>query len=141
MTLLVRKLKVALFTYLLAIVGMNIVQPVPSVDGGLLMGLLVYPVYLLPLVFLYGILCSILVDQIVLSFKSHFVLASLFLHVFFGLLCPIVYGWLFESLALADLTFKDIFLNPIAILSMVLAVIFFTIDLILKRGPITVRTV
>lgn len=131
--MLVRKMKVALFTSLFAILGINLVLPVPKLDGGLFLGLLVYPVYLVPLVFVYGIAASSLSDWIGSRAKKCAKILSLFLHIFFGVIFPLVFGLLFESLSLADFGLKEIFLAPIAILSMVLAGLFFIIDLFLKR--------
>lgn len=129
-----RKVMVALYTSILAIIVLNIVDPVPSVDGGWALGILVYSTYVVPVIFIYGIITSIISDKISFKVKNYPNISSLVLHLLFGLTFILPYGILFESLPFLEMSLRDIFINPITILSTILATIFFLIDYILKRG-------
>lgn len=129
-----RKVMVALCTSILAIIMLNIVAPVPLVDGGLTLGILVYATYVIPVVFIYGIITSIISDKISFKAKRYPNIFALALHMLFGLSFILPYGVLFESLPFLEMGLKDIFINPIIILSTTLATFFFFIDYIFKRG-------
>lgn len=129
-----RKVMVALYTSILAIIVLNIVDPVPSVDGGWALGILVYSTYVVPVIFIYGIITSIISDKISFKVKNYPNISSLVLHLLFGLTFILPYGVLFESLPFLEMSLRDLFINPITILSTILATIFFLIDYILKRG-------
>lgn len=129
-----RKIMVALYTSILAIIVLNIVEPVSSVDGGWALGILVYSTYVVPVIFIYGIIMSVISDKISFKVKKYSNIFSLALHLLFGLIFILPYGVLFESLPFLEMSLRDIFINPITILSTIFATIFFLIDYILKRG-------
>lgn len=127
-----RKLRVALYTSILAIITMNIMDPVQSGDGGLVIGIVVYSVFIVPIIFFYGIIASIVSDKISLNAKKHPTLLSFVLHILFGLLFILPYSVLFEALPFLQLNIIDILINPVTRLSMPFALTFFMIDFILK---------
>lgn len=119
----IRKVKAAAYTSIFALVFSFIIFPIPMVDGGLLIALLVYPVYVLPVVFIWGVGFSILADK--LAKKPAL---SFFLHLFFGALFPPIFGLVFESLSIKDLG-PDLFI----LFTTILGGIFYGIDYFLKR--------
>lgn len=130
----IRKVMVAVYTSIFAIIVLSIFESVPSVDGGWVLGLLIYSTYLLPVIFIYGITASILSEKLSFRFTLYPNILSLAFHLLFGLAFILPYGILFESLPFLDMSLKDIFINPITIWSVIFSIIFFFIDYILKEG-------
>lgn len=129
-----RKCMAALYTSIFAIIVLNIVVPVPSIDGGWVLGILVYSTYILPIIFIYGIITSVISDKISFKVENYSNVFSLVLHIAFGIVFIFPYGTLCESLPFLEMNLSDIFINRITILSAFIATTFFLIDCILKRG-------
>lgn len=127
-----RKLWVALFTSILAIITMNILEFVPSDEGSLFVGIIVYSAFILPVIFFYGVMASILSDKISLNAKNYPTLFSFALHLLFGLLFILPYGVLFEGLPFLHLNIVDSLINPVTGLSVSFALTFFVFDHMLK---------
>ncbi|PYZ93371.1 hypothetical protein CR194_09285 [Salipaludibacillus keqinensis] len=128
-----RKIMVAVYTSILAVLILNIVEPVPSEDGGWVIGILAYSIHVVPIVFIYGIISSVISDRISFKVKKYSNVISLALHILFGMAFILPYGVIIESIPFTQLTFSEIFFNYATLLFSIFAFIFFSIDYILKQ--------
>lgn len=127
-----RKIYVALFTSILAVIVLNIMAPVPYQDGGLILGFVVYSLYIVPIVFIYGIISSVISDKLSVNAKKYKEITSLGFHIFWGLFFIIPYSIFYEYKPFASLNFIEVVTHPIPVLCFVLSVVFFIIDRILR---------
>ncbi|MBU9719835.1 MULTISPECIES: hypothetical protein [Bacillaceae] len=127
-----RKIMVAIITSLIAVIVLNIVAPMSEADGGLFLGLLVYPIYIVPVVFIYGIISSVISELISAKVKSFNNALSLLLHMAFGAGFILPYGVYLESIPFTQHSFTEILLHPMTVYSTIFATIFFLIDYIVK---------
>lgn len=116
-----RKILTALITSAIAIVMLNILEPIPSSDGGWMLGILVYTIYSVPVVFIYGILCSIIADRISIKRKKFKKSFSFVLHVLFGAMFIIPYGIFLE------------FDSSGMVLGIIFSIVFYLVDVILNK--------
>ncbi|WP_280768849.1 hypothetical protein [Salipaludibacillus daqingensis] len=128
-----RKIIVAVYTSILAVLILNIVVPVPSVDGGWVIGILAYSTHVVPVIFFYGIILSVISDMISFKVKKYSNVFSLVVHILFGIAFILPYGVIIQSTPFTQLTFIEIFFNYSTLLFSIFAVIFFSIDYILKQ--------
>jgi hypothetical protein len=128
-----RKIMVAIYTSIMAVIVLNIMEPVPPVDGGWVLGILVYSIHAVPVIFIYGIFSSAISEKISFALEKYSNVLSLILHILFGIAFVIPYGVIFVSIPFTQLTFSEIFFNYATLLFSIFAVIFFIIDYILKR--------
>ena len=128
-----RKIMVAIYTSIMAVIVLNIIEPVPSVDGGWALGILVYSIHVVPVIFIYGIFSSAISEKISFAVGKYSNVFSLILHILFGIAFILPYGVIFVSLPFTQHTFSEIFFNYTTLLFSIFAVIFFIIDYILKR--------
>lgn len=127
-----RKIYVALFTSILAVIVLNIMAPVPYQDGGLFLGFVVYSLYIVPIVFIYGIISSVVSDKLGVKAKKYKEITSLGFHIFGGLFFIIPYSIFYEYKPFASLNFIEVATHPIPVLCFVFSVVFFIIDRILR---------
>lgn len=66
-----RKIYIALFTSILAVIFLNIMAPVPYQDGGLILGFVVYTLCIVSIVFIYGIISSVVSDKLSIKAKKY----------------------------------------------------------------------
>lgn len=123
-----RKIYVALFTSILAVIGLNILEPVPYQDGGIFLGIAVYSLYIVPIVFIYGIFSSVIADKLSVKAKKFQKVISLGFHILFGLLFIIPYSIFYEYKPFATFNFVEAVTHPIPVLCFVFSVVFFVID-------------
>jgi hypothetical protein len=128
-----RKMMAAMYTSIIAVIILNIIEPVPSTDGGWALGILVYSIYAVPVIFIYGIFSSVISEKISFHVKKYSNVFSLVLHFLFGFAFVLPYGVIFDSTTFAQHTFGEIFFNPANFFFSIFAVIFFISDYILKR--------
>src|SRR5699024_2640200 len=131
--MLLRKVWAAFYTSILTIAGFNIVYPFHSADGGLVSGILIYSIYVVPIIFIYGIISSLISDGIGRKVKKYKESVSFFLHVLFGLGFILPYGLFFEYDPIPELNFVNVISHTVTILGALCAILFFVIDYILRR--------
>ncbi|MDV2582392.1 hypothetical protein [Alkalibacillus haloalkaliphilus] len=129
-----RKIMAALYTSLIAIVVVSVVWPFPFENEDWVFYVFIYATYIVPVIFIYGIVASITSDKISSYTKAYPNMLSLLLHIIFGIASILPYGVLFDHLLFLDMSLSEILINPITTLSTTFAIIFFFIDYILKRG-------
>ena len=123
-----RKIYVALFTSILAVIGLNILEPVPYRDGGIFLGIAVYSLYIVPIVFIYGITFSVISDKLSVKAKKYQEMISLGFHIIFGALFIIPYSIFYEYKPFATLNFIEVVTHPIPVFCFILSIIFFVMD-------------
>lgn len=127
-----RKMMTALFTSALSVLVLNLLDPVSSVDGGWMMGVIVYSLYIVPIMFIYGIITSVVSEKLSSKATSYRGGASLLLHMLFGFAFLLPYSLLFESLHFLSRSLVDIVIDPLTGVFVLFAVAFFFIDYLLK---------
>lgn len=128
-----RKIFTAFYTVLLIVIYLNIFEPIPAVDGGLFTGVLVYSIYLVPIVFIYGLITSIIADQVGLKVKKYKTSLSFGLHLFFGAAFIIPYSIFLESDPIPELSIVNVLTYPVTVLGFGSSALFFLIDRILLK--------
>lgn len=128
-----RKVLVAFYTSLLAVVGLNLFDPVPSADGGSVTGILVYSIYVVPIIFIYGITSSIISDGISRKANKYKESVSLGLHALFGVGFILPYSLFFEYHPFPELSVVNVVTHPITIFGALCSILFFAIDYILRK--------
>ena len=123
-----------MYTSIFGILILFLIEPVRLSDEDFVSIFLIYSLYVVPVVFLYGILTSILSELISVKAKKYPNTVSLLLHILFGAAFILPYGILFESLPFREMSIAEILVNPVTIASTTLAGTFFFIDYVLKRG-------
>lgn len=136
-----RKIYVALFTSILAVIGLNILEPVPYQDGGIFLGIAVYSLYIVPVVFIYGIISSVTADKLSVKAKKFQEVISLVFHILFGLLFIIPYSIFYEYKPFARFNFVEVVTHPILVLCFIFSVVFFVIDRFLRKWDKSGETV
>ena len=128
-----RKVYVAFFTSILAVIGLNVMEPVPDQEGGLFLGFVVYSLYIVPIVFIYGIICPVVSDTLSVKAKKHTEIISFGFHILFGLLFILPYSIFYEYKPFTSLHFTEIITHPISVLCFMFPVVFFSIDRMLRN--------
>lgn len=128
-----RKVYVALFTSILAVSALNIMEPVPFQDGGLFLGVVVYSLYIVPIVFIYGIFSSVVSDILSAKLKKYKEMTSLGFHILFGLLFILPYSNFYEYKPFVSLHFIEVVTHPIPVLCFMFSIIFFSLDRFLRN--------
>lgn len=128
-----RKILVAFSTSVLAVIGLNLFEPVPFVDGGLALGILVYSSYVVPIVFIYGIVSSVIADKISLKAKKYKNPASFVFHILFGMGFILPYSIFFEYDPFPELSVINVVTDPITIFGFICSILFYIIDYILRK--------
>ena len=128
-----RKIYVALFTSIFAVIVLNIMAPVPYQDGGLFLGFVVYSLYIVPIVFIYGIISSVVSDKLSVKAKQYKEITSLGFHILLGLFFIIPYSIFYEYKPFVSLNFIEVATHPIPVLCFVFSVVFFIIDRVLRN--------
>lgn len=128
-----RKVFTAFYTSFLLIAFLNILVPVPAEDGGLFTGVLVYSIYVVAIVYIYGILTSMIADQISLKAKTHKTRLSFGLHLLFGIMFIIPYSLFIEYDPIPEISIMNVLTYPITMLGLGSSALFFFIDRILLK--------
>lgn len=98
-----------------------------------MIGILVYSMYVIPIVFLYGIISSVIAEGISLKAKQHQSLISLAIHILFGMAFLLPYGVFIEYDPIPKWSIINLITHPVVILGMISSSIFFSIDFISKK--------
>lgn len=128
-----RKVYVALFTSILAVIVLNIMEPVPYQDGGVFLGFAIYSLYIIPIVFVYGIFSSVVSDRLSAKSKKLKEMKLLALHILLGLLFILPYSIFYEYKPFVSLHFIEIATHPIPVLCFVFSVVYFSLDRIIRN--------
>lgn len=136
-----RKILVAFFTSVLVVIGLNLFEPVPFVDGGLALGILVYSTYVVPIIFIYGIVLSVIADKISLKAKKYKNTASFGFHILFGMGFILPYSIFFEYDPFPELSVINVVTDPITIFGFICSILFYIIDYILRKEFIRRKSV
>jgi len=127
-----RKLYVAFYTSILAVAILYLVEPVPSIDGGIITGILVYTSIVVPIVYVYGILTSMFAEKLGNKLEREWI--SFGAHLLFGLCFIIPYYFIVDPQTLFQLVVTEMMTNPIIWLGALFSIIFYFNDrLLIKR--------
>lgn len=130
--LLGRKVLAAFFTSLLAIASLFLYErmawghPLAEGEGfGLILGLTIYVV---PIIFIYGTLCSVLAEVMSQRREKLQWLHSLLYHVLFGMAFIVPYALFFESNPFPTFSLLAVLMHPVTLLGGLFALLFLLID-------------
>ena len=127
-----RKLRSAWYTSILAVSLLLFMESVTIWDEDFISMCLIFLTYTVPVIFIYGSLSSVISEIISSKRKRHVFMSSLLLHILFGFAFILPYGLYFESLPFLNMNMAEILFNPVAMLSVFFAVVYFLIDYILQ---------
>ncbi len=126
-----RKLYVAFYTSILAVTTLFIIEPIQAVDGGIMMAILVYGSFVVPAVYIYGILTSMIAEKIGSKVEKEWVTFGI--HFLFGLGFIIPYYFIFDPQTIFQLSLAEMMTDSITWLGALFSIIFYFIDRLLKR--------
>lgn len=136
--MLLRRLLAAFYTSLLAIVSLTIFESV-SVEGGelgsgeLFSVIFVYSIYVVPIVFVYGITSSLIAEGVskkMINFKNSI---SFGLHVLFGAGFILPYSLFLEYHPFPELNVVNVLTHPVTVFGALFSIIFFITNFILRK--------
>lgn len=128
-----RKILVAVYVSLLAIVCLTLFESFSAEDGELFTVLFVYSIYVVPIVFIYGITSFLIAEKIsgkVVNFKNF---VSFGLHFLFGVGFIIPYSLFFEYKPFPELTVVNVLTHPVTMFGALFSVLFFILEYILRK--------
>lgn len=128
-----RKFFVAVYLSLLAILSLTLFESFSVKDGELFTVIFAYSIYVVPIVFVYGITSSLIAEVIskkMINFKRS---VSLGLHIFFGAGFILPYSLFFEYQPFPELNVIKVVTHPVTVFGTLFSILFFILDYILKK--------
>lgn len=130
--MLLRKILAACCTSIAAVVSLTIVEfsneSFSAEDGELFFVIAAYSIYAVPVVFIYGILSSLIAEGVsgkIANFKNA---ASLGLHMLFGAGFILPYSLFFEYQSFPELSAVYIVTHPVTVFGALFSILFFIFD-------------
>lgn len=133
--MLFRKVLTAFYTSLLAIVSLTIFEYISgnALEGELFSVILGYTIFVVPIVFVYGIISSLIADGISKKVKKHRNSISFGFHIFFGVGFILPYSLFFEYQPFSELNVVNVMTHPVTFFGALFSILFFIIDFFIRK--------